>query len=117
VSKSVASCPKYVHIKACLLTGYKPRAWRQVKMMFIPPNRKVNYTKGKTYCPIIPPFFMEKMIQKFIKGMSMLKHWVMSATSITICLHTTEFHRNHNAPCNLTYTGRSGKEDVTLELC
>jgi hypothetical protein len=25
-----------MHIKACLATGYKPRAWRQEKMMFIP---------------------------------------------------------------------------------
>jgi hypothetical protein len=34
--------------------------------MFIPENGKVNYTKAKTYCPIIPPAFMEKMIKKFI---------------------------------------------------
>jgi hypothetical protein len=27
--------------------GYIPRAWWQVKMMFIPANGKVNYTQAK----------------------------------------------------------------------
>jgi hypothetical protein len=40
----------------------------------------------------------------------------MSPTSITICLQTREIHRNCNAPCDYTYTGSSGKQEVTLEL-
>ena len=47
VSKSVVWYQKYMHIQACLVIGYKPRAWRQVKMMFIPVNGKVNYTQAK----------------------------------------------------------------------
>ena len=44
--------------------GYTPRAWRQVKIMFIPANGKVNYTQAKAYCPISLLSFMQKM-QKF----------------------------------------------------
>jgi hypothetical protein len=45
-----------------------------------------------------------------------MKHLGMSATSITIYLQTTEVHINHNAPCDYTYTGSRGKQEVTLEL-
>ena len=44
---------------------YITRAMRQVKMMFIPATRKVNYTQAKAYCPISLLSFMQKMIQKF----------------------------------------------------
>jgi hypothetical protein len=46
-----------VHNKAFLVTGYIPRAQRQVNMMFIPANGKVNYTQEKAY---------GKMNQKFV---------------------------------------------------
>ena len=52
-------------VKACLVMGHIPRAWRQVKMMFIPVNGKVNYTRAKAYCPISLLSFMQKMIHKF----------------------------------------------------
>jgi hypothetical protein len=55
-----------VHIKVCFATGYKPRAWRMVKMMFITANGKVNYTQARAYCPIIPLSFMQKIMQKFM---------------------------------------------------
>ena len=42
VSKSVPWCQKYVHIKACLANEYKPRAWRQDQIVFIPAPGKVN---------------------------------------------------------------------------
>jgi hypothetical protein len=56
VSKSDALHQKCVHIKACLARTYIPRAWRQVKMTFIPANGKVNYVEAKgfvrlLYCP------------------------------------------------------------------
>jgi hypothetical protein len=40
---------KYVHINACLTTGYTLKAWREVKMMFIPAPGKVNCTQAKAY--------------------------------------------------------------------
>jgi hypothetical protein len=40
----------------------------------------------------------------------------MSPTSITICLQTREVHRNHNAPCDYTYTGSSGKQKLLLSF-
>ena len=52
VSKSVARYQNYMHIKACLTTGYITRALRQVKMIFIPAIGKVNYTQAKAYCPL-----------------------------------------------------------------
>jgi hypothetical protein len=48
VSQSVAY-QKYTQIKACLIMGYTPRAWGQVKMMFIPAIGKVNSTQAKAY--------------------------------------------------------------------
>jgi len=38
-----------VYNKAFLVTGFIPRAQRQVKMMFIPATGKVNYTQAKAY--------------------------------------------------------------------
>jgi hypothetical protein len=35
----------------CLAKGYIPKAWRQVKVTFIPKTGKANYTEAKTYCP------------------------------------------------------------------
>jgi hypothetical protein len=35
---------------------------------------------------------------------------------IPTCLQTREDQRNHDAPCDYTYTGSSGKEEVKLEL-
>jgi len=51
VSKSVAWYPIYVHIKICLEMGHTRRAWRQVKIIFIPATGEVNYTQAKGYCP------------------------------------------------------------------
>jgi len=70
VSKSVALYQKYTHIKICAYSilpsnRYTPRAWRQVKMMFIPANGKVSYTQAKAYYPISLLSFMQKMMQKF----------------------------------------------------
>ena len=70
VSKSVAWYQKYMHIKVCAYSSlpsnrYTPRAWREVKMMFIPANGKVTYTQAKAYCPITLPSFMQKMMQNF----------------------------------------------------
>jgi len=45
--------------------GYTPRAWGQVKMMFIPAIGKVNSTQAKAYCPSSQMSFMRKMMQKF----------------------------------------------------
>jgi hypothetical protein len=59
-SKSVARYQKYVHIKACLGNIYIPRAWRQVKMTFIPVPRKANFTEAEGYQPISLLSFMQK---------------------------------------------------------
>jgi hypothetical protein len=40
----------------------------------------------------------------------------LSPTSIPISLQNREIHRKRNAPCDYTYTGSSGKQEVTLEL-
>jgi hypothetical protein len=38
-----------MHIKTFLVTGYIPRAWRQVNIMFIPATGMVKYTQAKAY--------------------------------------------------------------------
>jgi hypothetical protein len=35
--------------RACLARGYIPKAWRQVKVMFMLKLRKINYTKSTEY--------------------------------------------------------------------
>jgi hypothetical protein len=56
----------------CLARGYIPKAWRQVKVMFIPKPRKVNYTKARAYCPISLSSFvlkrMKKLVDRHING-------------------------------------------------
>jgi len=108
VSKSAALYQRYVYIKACLEMGHIPRAWRKVKMMFIPTPGKVNYTQGKAYCSISLSF-MQKRCKNWRPGISGMKYCGMFPKSLTICLQTTEVHRNHNAPYDYTYTGSSGK--------
>jgi len=39
----------------------------------------------------------------------------MSPSSITVHLQTMEVNRNCNAPCDYTYRGNSGKQEVTFE--
>jgi hypothetical protein len=83
---------------------------------FIPANGKVNYTQAKANCPIIPPPFLRKTKQKFIT--SNVKDETLRNVAMfrKICLQTREVNRNHNSPCDYTYTGSSGKQEVTLEL-
>jgi hypothetical protein len=39
--------------RACLARGYILKAWRQVKVTFIPKSGRANYTKAKAYIYII----------------------------------------------------------------
>jgi hypothetical protein len=66
MSKSVALHQMYVHIKACLVRRYIPRAWGKVKMTFIPANGKVAYAEAKGYCQIALLSFMQKTLQKLM---------------------------------------------------
>ena len=51
------------HIKSCLARIYIPKAWRQVKMTFVPAPVKVNYTQAKAYCPISRLSIRQKTVQ------------------------------------------------------
>jgi len=95
--------------------GYKPRAWRQVNVMFIPATGTQLYS-GKGICTISRMFLCRKLCKNSRPGTSGLKQWGMSPTSVTICLQTREVHINRNAPGVYTYTGGSGKLEITLEL-
>jgi hypothetical protein len=50
--------------RACLARGYIPKAWRQIKGMFIPKPGKANYTEAMAYCPISLSSFMLKTMEK-----------------------------------------------------
>jgi hypothetical protein len=52
--------------RACLPRGYIPKAWRQVKVTFIPKPGKANYTKAKAYHPISISSFMLKIMEKLV---------------------------------------------------
>jgi hypothetical protein len=81
-SKSVEWYQKYVHIKVCQGNIYIPRAWTQVKMTFIPVPRKANFTEAKGYHPISLLTSTQKRCKNWWPGMSRMKHWSMSHTSI-----------------------------------
>jgi hypothetical protein len=49
--------------RACQARGYIPKAWRQVKVTFIP---KPNYAKAKAHCPITLSSFMLKTTEKLV---------------------------------------------------
>jgi len=54
---------KCVHIKSCLARGYIPKAWRHVKMTFVPAPVKVNYTQAKAYWHISLLSIIQKTMQ------------------------------------------------------
>jgi hypothetical protein len=52
--------------RACLAYGYIPRAWRQVRVTFIPKPRKPDYTEAKAYHPISLSSFLLKTMEKLV---------------------------------------------------
>jgi hypothetical protein len=52
--------------RACLAYGYIPKAWRQVRVMFIPKPGKPDYTKAKAYRPISLSSFLLKTMEKLV---------------------------------------------------
>ena len=50
----------YHFFRACLAKEYTPKAWRQIKVTFIPKHRKANYTEAKAYIVLLD--FMLKKI-------------------------------------------------------
>jgi hypothetical protein len=48
----------YHIFRACLARGYILKAWRQVKVTFIPKPGKANYTEAKAYRPLKLSSFM-----------------------------------------------------------
>ena len=85
-------------------------------MLFIPAPRKVNYTQAKANCPVSLLSFMQKMMQTLVTRNIKDETMEHAPTPLTICLKTREVHRNHNALCDYTHTGSSGKHEFTLEL-
>jgi hypothetical protein len=46
--------------------GFIPKAWRQVKVAFIPKPGKLDYTEAKTYRPISVSSFLLKTMEKLV---------------------------------------------------
>jgi hypothetical protein len=79
----------------CSIGIYIPRAYRWIKMTFPPaPILRLRYIVLIIYC--------RKLYKNWWSGISRMKHWGMSRTSITNCLQTRAVHRNRNAPCDYT---------------
>ena len=98
VSKSVAWYQQYLHIKACLSTGYIQTVWRQVKVTFIPVPGKVNYTQSKAYCAISLLSFMQKTMEKLVTkniNNKILGHaptFIITGKSTETATHHVETH-------------------------
>jgi hypothetical protein len=58
--------------RTCLAAGYVPKAWRQVKVVFIPKPGRNTYSGPKDYRPISLTLFllktMERLVDKTFKG-------------------------------------------------
>jgi len=115
-SKSVAWYQNYVHVKSCIATGYIHRVWRPVRVTFIHAPGKVYDSQAKAYCTISLQSSLQKTMEDWWPEISETEQRDMSPTSITICPQTREVHRNSNSSCDHTYTGNSGKYEVTFEL-
>ena len=74
-------------------------------MTFLAAPVKVNYTQATVR--------QAENSANLVSGISRMKQWGMSPTSITICFQTREVHRNCNAPCDYTYTGSIKKGSYT----
>jgi hypothetical protein len=75
--------------RACLSKEYIPKAWRQVKVAFIPKHRKANYTEAKAYCPIGVHVENKKICGQAYQGGDL---GAMSPTLIPIYLENKEVH-------------------------
>jgi hypothetical protein len=52
--------------RACLVHGFIPTAWRQVKVTFIPNTGKLDYTEAKAYRLISLSSFLLKTMEKLV---------------------------------------------------
>jgi hypothetical protein len=52
--------------RACLVTGYVPTVWRQVKVMFIPKPGRRSYCGPKDFRPISLTSFLLKILERLV---------------------------------------------------
>ena len=57
--------------KMAVLTGYTPRAWRKMKVVFIPKSGKTDYGQAKSYRPITLSNFL-------LKGLERIMQWYIT---------------------------------------
>lgn len=50
----------------CLMDGYVPKAWREVRVVFIPKAGKLNHSNAKDYRPISLSSFLLKTLERLI---------------------------------------------------
>ena len=52
--------------RGCLLLGYIPKRWREVRVAFIPKAGKTSHTTPKDYRPISLSSFLLKTLEKLV---------------------------------------------------
>jgi hypothetical protein len=77
---------------------------------------RVNYIVAKGYHHNNRLSFMQKTKQKVVVSNIRDETLRIIPTPMTINVQTTEVHRNRHALCDYTYTGSSGKQEVTIEI-
>jgi hypothetical protein len=89
VSKSVARHQKHVHITACPARRYvQEPGGRSRWCLYL-------YLRSLTILRL-------KRCNNWWPGISRMKQWRTTPTSISICPQTRQVHRNHKAPCDYT---------------
>ena len=100
--------------RTCLVRGYIPKTWRQIGVTLIPKPKKAIYTQAKECFPISLIVLHAEKGEKITQAHQGSDFGIISPTSVLICLPAREVQWNNTAPCDYTYRGSIGKQDVTL---
>jgi hypothetical protein len=87
---------------ACLVTGYVPAIWRQVKVVFIPKPGRNSYSGPRDFRPISPTLFllktMERLVDRFLRDEILVlkplhpnQHAYQAGKSVETALHQLMF--------------------------
>jgi hypothetical protein len=99
-----------VHVKACLARRCIPKAWGWLRWHSYLHLGRPTALRLRDIILLVccPP--CGKQCKNWWPGISGMSHQGTSPISIPICLQTRQVHINRDAPCDYTYTGRSGKQ-------
>ena len=108
--------PIYIYVKKSHPFWFYKGTFTQILLLTCTLRDPLIHFHWSKYINIMKRFFTELRCRKLWPGISEMKHWDMTFTSILMCLETRKIHINCNAQCDYNYTRSSAKQEVTLQL-